>query len=38
MLLYLSVSILGVCCANKGGERVPGTASGEGGGDCGAEG
>lgn len=38
MLLYLSVSILGVCCTNKGGERLPGAASGEGGGDRGAKG
>lgn len=38
MILYLYISILGVCCTNKGGERVPGAASGEGGGDRRAEG
>lgn len=34
MLLNLSIPILGICCTNKGAERVPRAASGKGGGDC----
>lgn len=37
-LLCSLISVVGVCCTNEGGERLPGAASGEGRGDRRAEG